>query len=377
MALGRVGKCCRFLLLDPSKRVFCGVSQPGWIEGCIGAKRHLLSENVIRLQEFQQRKLAVAHLRLRGKQLISQKLQNAQLILRDDLKLFLHLCHSADDMLMARDAIYRYHKENQNFAFREFKFGPLFVRQCYELGLEELAAATLTDEKMRGFFNDSTSFNITIDMLFTKGLYEKALEVLRTMKIQGVTFNMDTVTLAAGTCYKLNTPTSYEICSSVIEDKQSKGFLISKQAYCFLVALAIRQNDIKKAKSLYSQLRSFDYKLSQNLMVLILAMTGAVEDAVSILSAAVLPNRPTFVKTPKFSEHVLDVLRSCSNDGPHMMEVEQVVANLKQADQVTSQTLDDMLCHTPKGKSKQVVVVQARKTSRRTLKPLNTILVSE
>lgn len=30
--------------------------------------------------------------------------------------------------------------------FGEFKFGPLFVRLCYELGLESLAAATLTDK---------------------------------------------------------------------------------------------------------------------------------------------------------------------------------------------------------------------------------------
>lgn len=40
----------------------------------------------------------------------------------------------------------RYHEENSNVAFGEFKFGPLFMRLCYELGLEEMAAATLTDK---------------------------------------------------------------------------------------------------------------------------------------------------------------------------------------------------------------------------------------
>lgn len=39
--------------------------------------------------------------------LFSQKLQRNELILRDDLKLLLHLCQSADDMQIARDAIYR------------------------------------------------------------------------------------------------------------------------------------------------------------------------------------------------------------------------------------------------------------------------------
>lgn len=31
-------------------------------------------------------------------------------------------------------------------AFGEFKFGPLFMRLCYELGLEEMATATITDK---------------------------------------------------------------------------------------------------------------------------------------------------------------------------------------------------------------------------------------
>lgn len=104
------------------------------------AKRHLLSEDVVKLQNFQQKKLAVAHL-LNGTegdaivlqvaaseiqldggsdtlghlspwtgnfiQLFSQKLQRNELILRDELKLLLHLCQTAEDVVVARDAIYR------------------------------------------------------------------------------------------------------------------------------------------------------------------------------------------------------------------------------------------------------------------------------
>lgn len=94
----------------------------------------------------------------------------------------------------------RYHTENRNLLYGDFKFGPLFMRLCYELGLEGMAAATITDEvrivtmevatvmkcdftqigdvssifaqNMKGFFIDTTSFNITIDMLFIKGSYE-------------------------------------------------------------------------------------------------------------------------------------------------------------------------------------------------------------
>lgn len=34
-------------------------------------------------------------------------------------------------------------------------------------------------------------------------MYADALEVLRTMRFQGITFNKDTLILAAATCYKL------------------------------------------------------------------------------------------------------------------------------------------------------------------------------
>lgn len=41
-------------------------------------------------------------------ELFSQKVQRNELILREELKLLLHLCQSADDMVIAKDAIYRY-----------------------------------------------------------------------------------------------------------------------------------------------------------------------------------------------------------------------------------------------------------------------------
>ncbi|KAM6975184.1 pentatricopeptide repeat-containing protein 2, mitochondrial [Tautogolabrus adspersus] len=381
MALARISTCCRSLVREHSKGLFCGVLQTGLIGGCIVAKRHLLSEDIIKLQDFQQRKLAVAHLAYGSKgnyfELFNQKLQRNELILRDELKLLLHLCQSADDMVIAKDAIHRYHEENKNLLPGDFKFGPLFMRQCYELGMEDLAAATLTDKNMRGFFSDATSFNIAIDMLFTKGSYEDALEVLGTMRSQGITFNKDTLILASGTFYKLNTAESYRICTALIEEGQTKGNFIPRHAYCFAVALALRQNDIKKAQSLYSQIMNTDSRLCQNIKVVLRVLSGALTDAVSILSAAMLSKSPSFVKRPEFSQEVIDILRSQSEDGPLMMKVEQIVTQLERANQVTQQTLDDMLCHTPSGKRKPAPITVERRISRRTLKPLHSTLLLE
>ncbi|XP_058473489.1 pentatricopeptide repeat-containing protein 2, mitochondrial isoform X1 [Solea solea] len=380
MALMGVGKCCRLLLRQRSKAAFLNVAQPGWIESSEGAKRHLLSEDVIKLQDFQQRKLAVAHLATGSQgnfvELFNEKLQKKDLILRDELKLLLHLCQSADDMVIARDAIHRYHAENQNFAFGEFRFGPIFVRLCYELGLEDMAFAALTDKQMKGFFNDATSFNITVDMLFMKGSYENALEVLRTMRNQNIPFNKETHILAAGTCYKLNTTESYRICTSLIEEGQTNGS-IPRRAYGFAIALALKQNDIDNAKSLFSQIMSTDNRLFQNLNILTLTMSGAVPDAIYKLTASLLPRSPAFVKKPEFSQEVLDLLRLRSEGGPHLMEVKRIVAQFEQAGQVTQQTLDHMLCHTPSGKRKPAPITEERRFSRRTHRPLHTILLSE
>uniref|UniRef100_A0A8C8LVG7 Pentatricopeptide repeat-containing protein 2, mitochondrial n=1 Tax=Oncorhynchus tshawytscha TaxID=74940 RepID=A0A8C8LVG7_ONCTS len=346
------------------------------------AKRHLLSEDVVKLQEFQQRKLAVAHQVSGSKshyiEVFNQKLMKKQLVLKDELKLLLHLCQSAEDMVTARGAIYRYHEENRNVAFGEFKFGPLFMRLCYELGLEEMAAATLTDKDLRGFFSDSTSFNIAIDMLFMKGLYESGLDVLRDMKNQGVPFNKDTFTLATGTCYKLNTPESYRICTALMEEGQTKGHMIPRHAYCFTVALALRQNDVEKAQSMFGQIMSTDSRICQNLKVLILAMAGAVKESLFILTLALGSSTTVFIKKPEFAQEVVDLVRLRSEDSPLMAGVEEAVSRLQNAGQVTQRSLDEMLCHTPTGKRRMPIgMMEERLISRRTLRPLQSTLLSE
>ncbi|KAJ4926574.1 hypothetical protein JOQ06_008747 [Pogonophryne albipinna] len=363
MALARIGKLCRSLVHEPSKGLFVGVLQPGWIECCTGAKRHLLSQDVIKLQEFQKNKLAVAHLLTGAKgnyiELFSQKLQRNDLILRDELKLLLHMCQSADDMVIARDAISRYHAENRNLMFGDFRFGPLFVRLCYELGMEDLAAATIMDKSMSGFFSEATSFNITLDMLFTKGYYENCLEVLTTMRKQPVPFNINTLTLASATFYKLNTEESYRMCTAMLENGLTEGMNIPRHALCFAVALALRQNDIEKAQSLFSQILIPDSLLCRN------------------LKATLTPKSFSFVKKPEFSQEVVDLLRLRIEGGTHMLKVEQIVKDLEQADQVTQQTVDGMLCHTPTGKRRPSLLMEERRHSRRTLSPRVATLLSE
>ncbi|XP_035247097.1 pentatricopeptide repeat-containing protein 2, mitochondrial [Anguilla anguilla] len=387
MALKGLTGCIRILLHNvKTKGVICAnITKRSDCWTCrVGAKRHILSENVIKLQEFQEKKLAVAHQIYGGKeeyfQKLNQKLQKKELILKDELKLLLHLCETPDDVDTARSAIYRYHEENFNVAFGEFKFGPLFMRLCYELGMEEIAANTIKDKTLRGFFSDSTSFNLAMDMLFMKGYYDSALEVLITMRDLGVPFNTETVTVAFAICYKLNTPRSYKICTALLEEAQIKGQRVHRQAYCFLVALALKQNDLARAESVYTQIMNPENQICQNLKVLILAQSGAMNDVLSILASALMPNSSPFVKKPEFSHEVVDALRAqAAEKAPLRERVERALARLQQNGQVTALGLDAMLCHTPNRRRRPAGLLQerGRSSSRRTFRPLQSTLLLE
>ncbi|KAK6492440.1 pentatricopeptide repeat-containing protein 2 [Huso huso] len=348
----------------------------------LGAKRHLLSEDVIRLHEFQQRKVAVAHQIYGDKdnyfQTLDKRLQRNELVLKDELKLVLHLCQTPEDVEVAKNAIYRYHEENGNVAFGEFKFGPLFMRLCYELGLEETAAELVKDKALKGFFSDSTSFNIVMDMLFIKGYYDSALEVLLDMKIQGVSFNKDTCTLASAICYKLNTAESYRICTLILEETQSKGKHVPRQAAFFAIALALKQEDVERARSLYSQIMNTESKVCLNLKVLLLGLSGALKDLLSFLESAIVADTPTFVKKPAFSQEVLETVREKMEDSTQLhSRFEDIFAKLRLSGQVTDVTLDIMLCHTPNAKKKHAALLDQRRISRRTFRPLQSALLIE
>ncbi|MBN3273811.1 PTCD2 protein, partial [Polyodon spathula] len=386
------------------------------------AKRHLLSEDVIRLHEFQQRKVAVAHQIYGDKdhyfQTLNKRLQRNELVLKDELKLVLHLCQTPEDVEVAKNAIYRYHEENGNVAFGEFKFGPLFMRLCYELGLEETAAELVKDKALKGFFSDSTSFNIVMDMLFIKGYYDSALEVLLDMKTQGVTFNKDTCTLASAICYKLNTAESYRICTLILEETQSKGKHVPRHAFFFAIALALKQEDIERARSLYLQILNTESKVCLNLkanrireglkrlvsrrnqqlhsqqkikfirkegsitlpfvQVLLLGLSGAMKDLLSFLESSIVADAPAFVKKPAFSQEVLETVREKMEDSTQLRSrFEDIFAKLHLSGQVTDVTLDIMLCHTPNAKKKHAALLDQRRISRRTFRPLQSALLIE
>ncbi|KAK2117985.1 Pentatricopeptide repeat-containing protein 2, mitochondrial [Saguinus oedipus] len=79
---------------------------------------------------------------------LEEKLSQNKLILKEELITLLHLCESRDHVELAKNVIYRQldKMENRNITVGEYKFGPLFMRLCYELDLEESAVELIKDQ---------------------------------------------------------------------------------------------------------------------------------------------------------------------------------------------------------------------------------------
>ncbi|XP_072462412.1 pentatricopeptide repeat-containing protein 2, mitochondrial isoform X2 [Notamacropus eugenii] len=327
---------------------------PGW---ALGGKRYLLRDDVVKLQEFQQMKVAVSS-RFHGKKEIyfkdmEEKMKKKSLILKEELKTLLHLCETQDDMALARNVIYRYHAENRNVCFGEFKFGPLFIRLCYELNLEQSAVELIKDQHLLGFFSDCTSFNILMNMLFIKGNYEGALEVLIEMKNQGVKFNKDTYILAFAICYKLNSASSFKTCMTLLDEALIKGDILSRRAYSFVIALALKQ-------------------------ILIHAHSDMLKGALQILEASTEKTHFSLVKKQEFSEEVLTTVKEKLNGQPALQaRYKAIWEKLQASGQVIPQTVDAMLCVIPQSRKPHILSFNKRQTSRRTLQPLNSSLIAE
>ncbi|KAF3821744.1 hypothetical protein GH733_009786, partial [Mirounga leonina] len=334
-------------------------------------KRYLLTDNIVKLKEFQHKKVAIAY-HLPGTKAtylrnMEEKLTQNKLILKEELKTLLHLSDSRDDMELVKNVIYRYHAENRNVTFGEYKFGPLFMRLCYELDLEESAVELIKDQHLRGFFSDSTSFNILIDMLFIKGKYSSALEVLIEMKSQDVKFNKDTYVLAFAICYKLvhdiyllsnsvscqNSPESLKICTTLREEALIKGEVLSRRASCFAVALALNQ-------------------------ILIHIQANMLKTLIEILKDAAEGNLSKFVRRREFSEEVLAKAREKVKDVPALLaRFDEIYGKLHINGQVTTYTLDTLLCHTPGNRKSHMMLLNRRTVSHRTFQPLNQSLWAE
>uniref|UniRef100_A0A671G7F8 Pentatricopeptide repeat domain 2 n=1 Tax=Rhinolophus ferrumequinum TaxID=59479 RepID=A0A671G7F8_RHIFE len=205
-----------------------------------------------------------------------------------------------------------------------------------------------------------------------------ALEVLIEMKNQDVKFSKDTYVLAFAICYKLNSPESFKICTTLREEALIKGEVLSTRASCFAVALALNQNQVEKAISIFSQIMKPESIICTNLNIMIHIQSNMFKTLMEILKDATERNLSRYVKKHAFSEEVLAKVREKVKDVPALLaRFDELYEKLHINGQVTTYTLDALLCHTPKDQKSHMMLLNKRTVSRRTFQPLSQSLWAE
>uniref|UniRef100_A0A8I3WUS2 Pentatricopeptide repeat domain 2 n=1 Tax=Callithrix jacchus TaxID=9483 RepID=A0A8I3WUS2_CALJA len=208
----------------------------------------------------------------------------------------------------------------------------------------------------------------------TKG----ALEVLIEMKNQDVKFTVDTYVLAFAICYKLNSPESFKICSTLREEALLKGEILPRRASCFAVALALNQNEVAQAMSIFSQIMNPESITCTNLNIILHIQLNMLENVIEILKNATEGNLSKYVKRQVFSEEVLAKVREKVKDVPALVaKFDELYGKLHVSGQVTTYSLDAVLCHIPGGRKSHMFLLNKRMVSRRTFQPLGQSLFAE
>ncbi|XP_037667085.1 pentatricopeptide repeat-containing protein 2, mitochondrial-like [Choloepus didactylus] len=197
-----------------------------------------------------------------------------------------------------------------------------------------------------------------LKMSFT-GKYKSALKVLIEMKNQDVKFSKDTCVLAFAICYELNSPESFKICTTLKEEALIRGDFLSRRASCFAVALALNQNQVAKVIPIFSQIVKPENKSCINLNIIRLH-PNVLETLMNILKDPAEGNLSSFLKRHEFSE-VLATVREEVKDFPDLLaRFDEIFGKLYISGQITTDTLDILLCHIPRDRKSPVALINKR-----------------
>uniref|UniRef100_A0ABI7YAU5 Pentatricopeptide repeat domain 2 n=1 Tax=Felis catus TaxID=9685 RepID=A0ABI7YAU5_FELCA len=175
-----------------------------------------------------------------------------------------------------------------------------------------------------------------------------------------------------------NSPESLKICTTLREEALIKGEVLSRRASCFAVALALNQNQVAKAISIFSQIMKPESIICTNLNILIHIQSNMLKTLIKILKDAADGNLSKFVKRQEFSEEVLAKARKKVKDVPALLaKFDEIYGKLHINGQVTTCTLDTLLCHTPGDRKSHMVLLSKRTVSHRTFQPLSQSLWAE
>lgn len=274
------------------------------------------------------------------------------MVFTEDLKHVVCLCEDTEeDIALLIRMMKRFNQQNKELRFGTFVFGPVALRMLYHLKKPDVVLEVMKDEELDGFFDQFSSYQIAMDLLFKEKRYQDVLDIfdsIQAKQLYGTKFPRECVVLALGSCYKLNTRESYEYALRLVKEARSIGALVLRKGLAFAAALAINHNEPKVAMELLALAAQINYITIRNLRMMALADLDRLDDVFLTLRSIIHQDVPVHSRIEKqvcqeTVEKVEESLRRLGDkEKAHIFE--QMKRALRENNHLSDQSLDDMLC---------------------------------
>lgn len=130
---------------------------------------------------------------------------DSSLIFTEDLKSMLHLVQKKpEDVELLIKMLNKFNSQNKEMRFGAFVFGPVVMRTFYYLDEPDLAFTFFKDPKFENFFDQLSSFQILLDLLYKHGKYAEMREAYDMIKKKEFihTYPRNSFILVIAACYK-------------------------------------------------------------------------------------------------------------------------------------------------------------------------------
>jgi len=276
------------------------------------------------------------------------------MIFTEDLKTVIHSCEDNEqEIQLCIQMMKKFHKQNSELRFGTFVFGPVAMRLFHYLRKHELVASFAKDPELTGFFDQLKSYLLSMDLYFKSGMYQEVLqafEELRSKQLADTKLPRDPMVLAAGACYKINTPETWKFATDLVTSAREDDVRILRRALIFTVALSLNQNKPDAALEILSSIDRFNNITGNNLKLTALAGLDRLQEAFDILRRVTDQDSPVQTRVRgEICQGSLDALQKSVdrvNDKETSHIYEQLSRSLRESNLVSSQTIDDLVCST-------------------------------
>lgn len=261
-------------------------------------------------------------------------------IFTEDLKAMLHLIQkNEDDLKLINKMIEKYQVSNKDLKFGSYVFGTVVMRMYYYLNEPKIALDTFKNSMDTKLFNQSTSMNILMCLMYNNQMYVEIRELfnltINNEAWKDVTKNCLLVLCSA--CYKENTPESFECALEAWRKSSEILYRPPARATAITAALAIKQNAPDVALELIATIQKQQYITVRCLKVMAYMKLQKYVQIIPIFKYLLEnDNSSSFKHT--FYSHVINELEENIKtiNGEGIEELLQLINELRRRDQVTS-----------------------------------------